>query len=191
MNAPKRDHLIQTAQRVFAKNGFKGVSVDRLLSEAGVAKMTLYKGFKGKSALIQETLRRRHHTLFDLFQKTVTASGTDPVRQLLACFDAAEIWSDSPDFNGCYFVSALAEFGADGTEEARLARDHKSQMLKFVYTLCCAADLKDPAGTAKDIRLLIEGATVAKLTLHQTDSYRRARHIAQALIASAQQPRHS
>lgn len=48
MPAPKREKLLETAEAIFAKEGFKGISVERVLREAGVAKMTLYKGFDGK-----------------------------------------------------------------------------------------------------------------------------------------------
>ena len=63
MKAPKRAELVKTAQALFAKEGFKGVSVDRLVQTAGVAKMTLYKGFRTKDELILETLRQRDRTL--------------------------------------------------------------------------------------------------------------------------------
>ena len=42
----RRDHLVQTALRLFQSNGFHATGIDRIIAESGVAKMTLYKHFK-------------------------------------------------------------------------------------------------------------------------------------------------
>ncbi len=182
MPAPKRDHLIATAQRLIAREGFKGVSVDRLLQEAGVAKMTLYKGFKTKDELILEVLRRRDSELRDWFMRSVESASDDPRERLLAGFDALEAWAARPDFNGCLFVSALSEYGDDSAPAHRAAREHKRLLLDYVVGLCRDAGLPDPETTGRDLRLLMEGATVARLTLGQTDSYQRAKAMAKSLI---------
>ena len=58
MAVRKRDHLLAVAQRMFCETGFHAVSVDAILAEAGVARMTLYKNFGSKEDLIVATLKR-------------------------------------------------------------------------------------------------------------------------------------
>jgi AcrR family transcriptional regulator len=48
MAVRKRDHLLAVAQRMFCETGFHAVSVDAILEEAGVARMTLYKNYGSK-----------------------------------------------------------------------------------------------------------------------------------------------
>src|SRR5678810_1232020 len=59
MSSTKRDQLIDTALRLFAKNGYRATGIDTILAEAGVAKMTLYHHFKSKDELILAALQRR------------------------------------------------------------------------------------------------------------------------------------
>ena len=42
----KREHLIETAMRLFYTDGFNATGIDRIIAEAGVARMTLYKQFQ-------------------------------------------------------------------------------------------------------------------------------------------------
>ena len=52
----KRQILIDTATRLFSQDGYHAVGIDRILAEAGVAKMTLYKYFPSKKELVVEVL---------------------------------------------------------------------------------------------------------------------------------------
>ena len=52
----RRDHLIDTALRLFYTGGFTATGIDKILAEAGVAKMTLYKHFRSKDDLILAVL---------------------------------------------------------------------------------------------------------------------------------------
>ncbi|HTH11090.1 MAG TPA: TetR/AcrR family transcriptional regulator, partial [Acidovorax sp.] len=44
-DSPKRDHLVDTAWKLFYRDGYHAVGIDTILAEAGVAKMTLYNHF--------------------------------------------------------------------------------------------------------------------------------------------------
>lgn len=190
MSAPKRDHLVETAQSLFAKEGFKGVAVDRLIAEAGVAKMTLYKGFRTKDELILETLKRRDTRLRNWFMREVAAATSAPQKRLTACFDVLETWCDRPDFNGCYFVSALTEYADEAHPAHRAAKEHKRLMLDHIIELCDAAGIADPEELARDLRLLMEGATVSKLTLNDATAFQRAKRMAMLKIEDSRPEDH-
>lgn len=185
MTTPKRDHLLETAEALFSKEGFKGVSVDRLLKEAGVAKMTLYKGFESKDALICETLRRRADRLALHIETFLKNSDPSPQEQLLCCFDAMQSWSKRKDFNGCYFINALGEYGTERENQAAIVRDYKAGFLARLEDVCRRCDVDDPAALAKSMLMLIDGATVTHMTLNDKNSYGRARDIAAHLLTAA------
>ena len=88
MSSSKRDLLINTALELFSREGFHATGIDRILSESGVAKMTLYNHFKSKDELILAALRRRDETFRNWFMRTVEASAETPRGRLLASFDA-------------------------------------------------------------------------------------------------------
>ena len=73
----RRDHLVETAIRLFNRDGFHATGIDTILSEAGVAKMTLYKHFKSKDDLIVAALRRRDERWMTWFRGELKRRGTD------------------------------------------------------------------------------------------------------------------
>ncbi len=58
MSQSKREQIIATAIEIFSKHGPKRVSIEELCREAGVSKMTFYRHFSNKVALV-ETIRDR------------------------------------------------------------------------------------------------------------------------------------
>ena len=54
MNASKQQTIADTARRLFRKHGFSAVSVGGICAEAAVSRVTFYKHYSGKNALLQE-----------------------------------------------------------------------------------------------------------------------------------------
>jgi AcrR family transcriptional regulator len=50
---PKRQQILKTGKDLFWKFGFKRVSIEEICKEAGVSKMTYYKYFSNKMALVK------------------------------------------------------------------------------------------------------------------------------------------
>jgi len=53
-----RERILAAATRLFADEGIHATSVDRVIAEAGVAPMTVYRHFAGKDELVTATLER-------------------------------------------------------------------------------------------------------------------------------------
>ena len=54
MNASKQQTITDTARRLFREHGFSAVSVGGICAEAAVSRVTFYKYYSGKNALLQE-----------------------------------------------------------------------------------------------------------------------------------------
>src|SRR3954470_22982183 len=96
--SPKRDLLMDTARRLFYRDGYRAVGIDTILAEAGVAKMTLYNHFASKEELIIAVLEQRDREFRESILATVNATGSNPEKRLLAVFDWLEGWFGSEDF---------------------------------------------------------------------------------------------
>ena len=59
----RRRHLLASARRVFARQGYHRTSVSDLIREAGVARGTFYNYFESKRAVFQEVLVELSHEL--------------------------------------------------------------------------------------------------------------------------------
>lgn len=185
MTISKRQHLLQTAETLFAKEGFKGLAMDRLIAEAKIAKMTLYKGFRTKDGLILETLRQRDTRMRNWFITQIEKASSDPTHRLLAYFDALESWCSQSDFNGCLFISALSEYSDESNPLYRAAKEHKRLFFEDMMGYCKQTDVADPESLAFELRILMEGATATELTLERTDNFQIAKRLATLVIESA------
>jgi len=65
----KRERILQGAMQLFFRDGYAGTSMDRVASEAGVSKQTIYSYFHDKEslfkALIEQITIARFHALFE------------------------------------------------------------------------------------------------------------------------------
>src|SRR2546429_213904 len=91
-SSPKREHLMETAWRLFYRDGYRAVGIDTLLAEAKVAKMTLYNHFDSKEELIIAILEKRSRELLQTVNTSIEAAGSSPQKQLLAVFDGLKQW---------------------------------------------------------------------------------------------------
>ncbi|RWX58770.1 TetR/AcrR family transcriptional regulator, partial [Mesorhizobium sp. M4B.F.Ca.ET.089.01.1.1] len=55
----KRQHVVDTAYALFKRDGFHATGIDRIIAEADIAKMTMYRNFPSKDELIVAVLDHR------------------------------------------------------------------------------------------------------------------------------------
>lgn len=65
----KYDRLLDKAQELFLKYGYKNVSVDQIASEAGISKMTVYKHFPSKEDLFIAAIIKYSDYHMDIVRK--------------------------------------------------------------------------------------------------------------------------
>jgi len=183
----KKEHLVETAVKLFGQNGFHATGIDKILQEAGVARMTLYKHFKSKDELILAALRRRDEQFRTWFKKAIEKTGGTPAQRLLASFDALGEWFAGRafggiPFSGCAFINAAAEFSETGHPVHQVAAEHKRLILEYLRLLASSAGARDPDGLAWSISLLHEGAIVTAQVSGDIHAARGAKDIARTLM---------
>lgn len=156
----KRDHIIETAIRLFNAGGFHAVGVDAIVAEAGVAKMTLYKHFPSKDELIVAALDVRDERFRTWLTDAVQRASDEPRGRLLAVFDAVQSWYRHSEFNGCVFAKACGEF-PEGHPAREAGARHLGVMRGTLRELASDAGAADPAQLADRLLLLFMGATAA------------------------------
>lgn len=184
----KRDHLVETAVRLFGRDGFHATGIDKILQEAGVARMTLYKHFRSKDELILAALRRRDEQFRTWFKSSIERTGGAPEQRLLASFDALEEWFEGRafagmPFTGCAFINATAEFSENSHPIHRAAAEHKRLILEYLRLLASSAGARDPDALAWAVCLLHEGAIVTAQVSGDMRAARGAKEIARTLMA--------
>lgn len=190
MAGDRREHLIETALRLFYTHGFHATGIDRILAESGVAKMTLYKHFRSKDELILATLRRRDELFRNWLMSAMEHAASDPRARMLAMFDALDDWFhgralSALGFHGCAFIKAAGEFDDPDHPVHRACAEHKRMIVDYLANLAAAAGAAEPKLLAEQLALLKEGAIVTAQVRGMTNAAEQAKGIARAVIDTA------
>jgi len=178
----KKDHLVETALALFAADGFHGVGIDRILEEAGVAKMTLYNNFASKDELIAAALERHHADFMLWFDERLEAIAPDLADRALGAFDVLAEWLEDPGFRGCPMIKAASEYSAQDHPFHKAALAFKRDVFVRFRQYAEAAGAADPVAAAGALFMLFEGATVVAQVTGDASAAPRARIAASALL---------
>jgi AcrR family transcriptional regulator len=72
----RRDRLIEAAQTVFAREGLRGASMERIAAEAGVARATVYAYFTDKEDAFVQVAERLAQMLVDTVTQALAGEGS-------------------------------------------------------------------------------------------------------------------
>lgn len=182
MRPNKRDELISKALLVFYKNGFHATGMDKLVAETGVSKTSMYKHFRTKEDIILATLRLRDYNFRSWLYHRVESASDLPNDQLLAIFDALEEWFALPEFNGCMFIKASAEYQDIADPIHIQSAEHKRVLTEYVARIAKAAGATDPDALARQLMILKEGAIIMAVMGHSKRPAQDAKASAKILI---------
>ena len=161
MPSRKRDHLLAVARRLFCASGFHAVSVDDVLKEAGVARMTLYKNFKSKEQLIVATLQDEDRKFRQWLTASVEAGSLRPEDRIEQLFQALHRRFGAEGYYGCAFIRASIEFPDLQHPIHRAAKAHKEMIRSYLRGLALESGSSNHAVLAEQLYILVEGAIVA------------------------------
>jgi AcrR family transcriptional regulator len=178
-----RQRLLETADRLFYQDGIRAVGIDRIIAEANVAKMSLYKHFPSKDDLILAVLKYREEGVLEFFRSAMERHGKKAKNPLRAFFAALKEWFETPGFRGCAFQNAAVELADPAHPSTEFVRDHKRRFAEFLRGLVEEAVGKTAAKVAPAVALLVEGAIVTAVIHGTPDAADVARDAALKLVA--------
>lgn len=144
--ASPRERLLTVADELFNAHGIHAIGIDRVIATARVAKATLYAHFPTKDHLVGAYLEGRLALLRRILEETVAAEFPDSVSRVLSTYARAEDICHSPDFRGCVFVNAAAEYSKEGP-----VLDVVHRYRRWIHAFY--ADLADRSGFAQPVDL--------------------------------------
>jgi AcrR family transcriptional regulator len=156
-----REQILDTAARLFFQNGYRAIGIDTIVAESGVAKMTLYRHFPSKDALIAAYLDDVNVQYWRWFEGAVESKPDQPREQLLAVFRALQILVTTPTCYGCPFLMAATEFPDHDHPGRRIALANKEAVRARLLALCEQAGAQNAQQLADTLFLLMDGAFMA------------------------------
>jgi AcrR family transcriptional regulator len=168
-----RQRLVEKAYDLFARNGFHAIGLDRVFDEVGVSKQTFYNHFECKDDLVLAVLDYKSRDELALINRLLDESaGSDPRARLYAIFDVLDSWLNDPEFRGCVFITAAAEFSAHNEPPHQAAAKHAMAIHEMLRDLAERAGANDPTELASQLLILLDGALVFR---HVTGNNRAAK----------------
>jgi len=171
-----REHVLETASRLFYQEGLRAVGVDRVVAEAGISKATLYRYFDNKEALIVAYLKARHERSASEIERTLEEASASAEQMLHSLFHLLEVKAATADYRGCAFLLAAAEQD-DSASVRRLARMHK-RAVRALFVKAFGEFVTDAELFADELMVLYDGtlagAQVSRKTARAQVSLRMA-----------------
>jgi AcrR family transcriptional regulator len=158
-----RDRIFETACNLFYRHGIHGVGVDAIAAEAGSNKMSFYRSFASKDALVTEYLREQEREYWVWWDAAVGRYPGDPRRQVEGLFEAQFEIAKSNECRGCALGNAAAELSDDEDELTRLVRAHKERVRKRLHALAQAMETRDSETLGDALMLLLDGGYFTRL----------------------------
>lgn len=158
-----RDRIFETACELFYRHGIHGVGVDVIAAEAGSNKMSFYRSFASKDALVTEYLREQEREFWAWWDDAIARHPGDPRRQIEALFEAQLEFANSKSCRGCALGNAAVEITDDEDTLSTLVRQYKEKVRRRLHTLARAMHARDAEILGDALMLLMDGGYFTRL----------------------------
>jgi AcrR family transcriptional regulator len=162
--AMTRERLLAAAERVFARHGYGGASIDLISAEAGYSKGAIYSNFESKEAVFLELLRLYMERDMAELERIVSLAPDQLSKALKAWLETMHVDSDCP-----LLVAELqlhARRSPAFAERYYVLQDQQTRalagILKRFFKAQSAALPMDPLDLAGSMTALAHGLTLQR-----------------------------
>jgi AcrR family transcriptional regulator len=176
--------ILDSAERLFYREGIHATGVERIAEEAQVSKRTLYRHFPSKNDLVVRYLRRINDAGGIRYEQALDTRGATARNRLLAIFDGPPV----DRFRGCPFHNAAVEAAGEMPGVHDIVHEHKLQFIARLTDAAAEASAADPYQLGHQLAVLFEGALALATSLNDTAAMIHARSAAEIVIDAAVRP---
>jgi AcrR family transcriptional regulator len=163
--------VLDAAYELFYRKGFGRVSIDEIAASAGFTKRTLYYHFRSKDELLASMFERHHEMAFARIRRWEDRYSGNADQIIEVLFSELAKWASKPGWTGPGFTRLVMELADLPGHPARaIARRHKAAVEAWYCDLLIRAGVASPSERAREVALLVEGAT-ALILIHGDRSY--------------------
>ncbi|WNM25725.1 TetR/AcrR family transcriptional regulator [Demequina capsici] len=156
--AAVRERILGAATTLFREQGIRAVSADRILADAGVAKVTFYRHFPTKDDLVVAYLEEE---LESARAVVASAEGLPREWRTQAFVKAMGEQMCLPGFRGCPFINAAAEYPDASHPVRAVVTRFRAWLIGEIAVQLAGLGVEDPGARAAEIMMVRDGAMVA------------------------------
>lgn len=180
-----RERILDRAACLFAERGIHAVGLQQVIDECGCGKNLLYREFASKDDLVVAYLERMSDEADADYAELAARHEGDPADHLVGFVALAVERASSPDYKGCPFLTATAEFRDPDHPVHRAAVDHIASVRRRIRAVAKQAGASAPADLADRLMLLIDGVYANTSMLGRRGPARAAVQLAEDLVRHA------
>jgi len=178
--------ILDAAYALFNAQGFARTNVDEVAVQADVTKRTLYDHVRSKDDLLAEVLEYQSSIALRHTTQWSARTKKDPDGFVLALFEDTARWVSKPGFKGIGFSRVVMELAdLPGHPGRKIARRHKTALEGWLADELGFRGVGEARVVARQIQMLLEGATFLALTHGDKTYIQTASDAARVLVRYA------
>jgi AcrR family transcriptional regulator len=180
--AATRAKILDAAAELFYARGVHAVGVNEIAAQARASKLSMYRYFPSKQELVEAMLSEHSDRIHAWLERKTADAASGPDR-ILSVFDLLIHWFAERGYHGCTVVNTVTDTRADPAIAA-IARRHLVRYRELLTARATQAGVQDASALARQLLLLIEGASVVTSIDGTAEAGLDARRAAESLISS-------
>jgi AcrR family transcriptional regulator len=158
------DRIIEAAKKLFYKLGIRGVSVDAIAAEADTTKVTFYRVFDSKEALVVKVLAEKSRSFWSWWDSVISPHEGNPRAQIEALLaDIQRRIADESAARGCLMCNTAVEVVEDDHPARELISAYRTELVERLRSLCRAMGARQPDVLGDSLSLLLTGLFSARI----------------------------
>ena len=175
--------ILDSACQLFYKEGLRATGIERVLSQAGAAKASLYAHYGSKDELVTAYLERRAREWMALVRERVTPA--DGRAGLLRLFELLGEFTSRQDYRGCPFLNAASELADPSHPGRAVMRRQREWLHGLIRGLLSTAGVRDLDRVSRAVVVLHDGALASAVLDGETGAAAAARFALERLLDGA------
>lgn len=155
-----RLRILSAAEELFLREGLSTVTMDAIAAKAETTKVTIYKYYQSKEALITASVDYAVSRCELSWREVVARSQSDPLKVVLDFVNvvAAEISKSS--YRTGLLVRLLEVFTDEHAPTRKVLEDYRATLRERISGLCAQAGLLEPKKIAAELEMILLGAAL-------------------------------
>jgi AcrR family transcriptional regulator len=176
--------ILRVAGQLFYERGVHAVGIQEIADRATASKLTIYRYFHSKEGLVMAVLRARSDRIHEWLEEGIkdVAPGRD---RIFALFDLLADWYQQEGFAGCAVMNGAIDTRGDSGLTQEVAREHLARYRALLGRCLVEAGVADPTVLARQLLVLIEGATMVSSVQADERVGAETRKVVELLLDSA------